>query len=917
MRTIAVVLGVFLTVGIARVAFAQRGDSGAIIGFVLDQTGNPIKGVRVKVTSTTQIGGAKTAYSDQEGLFRFLALAPGEFELTAEAPRLNRTIQKGIQVGINAPVEVTVVMEVRTDVEEVKVVEKPPLVSTTTANIKEVYDVDFVDSLPHASRDGIYSAFVGNTAGTLGSGRVRGGNDSQTLYTMDGFNLLGQSPTLRSAAAYEIQTGGYGPDNVTASGGVANIVSRVGSNKFEAAVEATVETQQTRFFLDATDSRAPSHFLVFNPSVSGPIIKDKLWYSFNLEMLSLKTGRDRDVEGFYSDPPAQLKNWYKGTLNLTWQVSSRNKLQAITNFDEVWEFDRRGLGYERDSQEDRRGQRYFVGLVWQSLLTDSLIFRSQIGGTTVPQHIYPQQCKTNPDCDNLPSVVNTYPKSLTLFNDTRHTRNDDYVFQFVNRLEWFVSRKGIGEHSLQVKDSFYLEQLINRSSVPGDRITQFNGPDPDRQTEYFSNDPRYDDARHGWFITSATTQRNALSLADSWRPTRSVTMVPGLAYVSAWVDDVHGTRLISNGAWAPSLAAVWDATHDGRTALRASYNNYVDVDIGGLGQFAAGSQVAKRCRWGGSAFDSACTYLGGNTSTVGLPCGPQGVNVDGTPCVETLRIPRTQEFAVGGEREVIQGIALGLDLVYRQFSHQYEARETNQIWGISDTQLSPTGGYRNGRSQTILDLGTPDDAKRRYVGITGSFTKREGRLKARAAYTWSKLDGTLLNGLATYGGGGAPGSGDNLYGLVGPRNAFLDGPLADDHRHEIHLTMQYQITPWLTTGVRYLYYSGLPYNRYFRNDTTGNFENLRAQTGINPGTNVNDPTDDRPLRLPDIQDLNAQIRLNWMPLIHQRLETFVDVLNILDLRTTTSYGVSDGQDFGVQRNRLDPFRIRLGVMYRY
>ncbi len=136
MRRIAVLLGLFLTVAIGSVAHAQRGDSGAIVGFVFDQTGAPIKGVRVTITSPTQIGGARHAYSDQEGMFRFLALAPGDFELTAEAPRLTRYIQKGIQVGINAPAEVTVVMDVRTEVEEVRVVEKPPLVSTTTANIK-------------------------------------------------------------------------------------------------------------------------------------------------------------------------------------------------------------------------------------------------------------------------------------------------------------------------------------------------------------------------------------------------------------------------------------------------------------------------------------------------------------------------------------------------------------------------------------------------------------------------------------------------------------------------------------------------------------------------------------------------------------------------------------------------------------
>ena len=52
-------------------------------------------------------------------------------------------------------------------------------------------------------------------------------------------------------------------------------------------------------------------------------------------------------------------------------------------------------------------------------------------------------------------------------------------------------------------------------------------------------------------------------------------------------------------------------------------------------------------------------------------------------------------------------------------------------------------------------------------------------------------------------------------------------------------------------------------------------------------------------------------------LMRFEMETFVDVLNVLALRTTTSYGVTDGQDFGVQRNRMAPFRLRFGVMYRY
>ncbi len=54
-----------------------------------------------------------------------------------------------------------------------------------------------------------------------------------------------------------------------------------------------------------------------------------------------------------------------------------------------------------------------------------------------------------------------------------------------------------------------------------------------------------------------------------------------------------------------------------------------------------------------------------------------------------------------------------------------------------------------------------------------------------------------------------------------------------------------------------------------------------------------------------------------MPLIGQQLDFYVDVLNVLALRTTTSIGQEDGRDFGVIRDRMDPFRIRLGLNYKY
>ena len=89
----------------------------------------------------------------------------------------------------------------------------------------------------------------------------------------------------------------------------------------------------------------------------------------------------------------------------------------------------------------------------------------------------------------------------------------------------------------------------------------------------------------------------------------------------------------------------------------------------------------------------------------------------------------------------------------------------------------------------------------------------------------------------------------NAWGDIPPRDLYLYGPMPDDSRHNIRATLVYRITPWLSTGALYSYNSGMPYSRYFRNDTTGGFDDLRARVGTNPGANINDPGDDRETRL--------------------------------------------------------------------
>src|SRR6185436_2280504 len=160
--------------------------------------------------------------------------------------------------------------------------------------------------------------------------------------------------------------------------------------------------------------------------------------------------------------------------------------------------------------------------------------------------------------------------------------------------------------------------------------------------------------------------------------------------------------VVNNTTWAPSVAGAWDATHDGRTVIRGSYSQYVDVAVRTPVLHTIGSQANQRCLWNPmtNAYDRDCVYSGGvSRNTFGRPCGPTGIDATGASCQESLKVPRTFEYTIGGEREIIPGVAISADLVLRKFKNQFEQRETNRIWNASGTAVV---GYRNGRPETII-----------------------------------------------------------------------------------------------------------------------------------------------------------------------------------------------------------------------
>lgn len=891
--------------------------TGSIIGTVYDQNGTPLTGVKIAAKSPTQIGGVRVTYTNSEGSFRMQGLQPGTFEVAALAPRMKQVVQKDVRVGITTPAEIEIIMEVQAAIEEVKVIDTPPTLSTTAANLKETYDLEFVQNLPLDGLPTKVEPFVRqNTPGAgAGGDRYRGGHERQNLFMVEGFSMGNQRYVMGSLATIEAQTAAFGAENAQVQGTVVNMVTKSGSNRFEFDVHTFYEDNRMAPFQEAADRAAPVSRLGINPGFSGPIIKDKLWYYANFEARYEYKSYSPDPAGFSvtNDLPPE-KTWIgRGALKLTYQLNTRNKLQSFTMYNrEAWA-DRTDGIYDRepDTAYNTPRMSVFTGLSWDALLTDELFLRSQVGIQADHDQYIPQICTINPDCWHISPVEQVFPRPLKLQNYDRIEYNQNQGFEVVNTLDWYKQFGRWGDHHFKFTSRYYVRNEITTLGIPGDRKTFLRGDVPERQVEYYANDPRNaTDPRFGYFIRDSTGTLFVNSISDSIRIGKAISINPGLAYTMAISSTNAGRGSLNLAALTPHLSVVWDATGDGRTALRASLANHVDADAVRISKYALGDQVSRDCRWNEatSKYDRDCFYSGGaNSVTFGRPCGPSGINADGTDCNRPLRLPRMWEYTLGAEREVVPGLSFGGDFVHRVFTHPFEIYETNRIWNRSGSDLDKNGGYRNGRSESVRDLESPDSARRSYTGVTAVLRKRTGRARVQMGYTWSKLEGNVDSAMGD----------NNAYGDIGPRNVYLWGYLRDDRRHDLRGSATWMVNGWLSLGSTFSFSSGTPYTKLFYNSVTGRFEDQRARFATDPGANPNDPADDRETRLPDIFRVNLKVVLNARPLIGQNLEAYIDFLNILNTRTVTGVTVEEGPNYKAPRSLTAPMLVRLGARYKF
>jgi hypothetical protein len=83
---------------LAGLAFAQSTQTGNIVGRVLSPEGEGLPGVSVTVTSPAMIIPSLSTVTGERGAFRFMALAPGDYQVTFELSGMKTVIRKGLKV---------------------------------------------------------------------------------------------------------------------------------------------------------------------------------------------------------------------------------------------------------------------------------------------------------------------------------------------------------------------------------------------------------------------------------------------------------------------------------------------------------------------------------------------------------------------------------------------------------------------------------------------------------------------------------------------------------------------------------------------------------------------------------------------------------------------------------------------------
>lgn len=294
---------------------------GAITGSVADPSGAAIADARITLTN---LGTAEKRVqpTGADGLYSFVNLIPGSYRLEVEKQGFKRVTQEPVVVQVQQSSKIDISMPIGQATETVEVTSETPLLQSETSSLGQVVEQRKANELPLNGRN-IYSLAAiapsvipqGNTTGSpvgknpfdFANYQIGGSFANQSAEYLDGqplnigyINLPLLTPTQDSISEFKVQYNNLGPEWGKFSGGVINLSTKSGTNKFHGSAYEYLRNKvfnSNEYFLKGSQiasgiKNEPPPFTQnqYGATFGGPVVKDKTFFFFSWEAYRLRSG---------------------------------------------------------------------------------------------------------------------------------------------------------------------------------------------------------------------------------------------------------------------------------------------------------------------------------------------------------------------------------------------------------------------------------------------------------------------------------------------------------------------------------------------------------------------------------------------------------------------------------------------------
>jgi hypothetical protein len=324
-------------------AFSQTASTGAVTGVAMDPSGAILPGVVVHLAKESG-GERKSVTSDETGMFGFLLLPPGRYELQASTKNFDPVTLPEINIHVTETLRLELHFQIAKRFERAQVFSKPAMLQQDTATLGRVVNESAVNNLPLVTRNfaQIASLSPGVSTGVYNSGElglggtalaqiatsndglyVHGARSYDNNFQLDGVSVSDVQgsaagsggipiPSPDSIQEFKVQTGLYDAAFGRYGGSNITLITKTGTNAFHGTVFEFLRNDflnANDFFLNRNDQQRPVlKQNQFGFALGGPVIKDKLLffgsYQGTRQVNGITAGQSRTAcSASLSEPP--------------------------------------------------------------------------------------------------------------------------------------------------------------------------------------------------------------------------------------------------------------------------------------------------------------------------------------------------------------------------------------------------------------------------------------------------------------------------------------------------------------------------------------------------------------------------------------------------------------------------------------